>query len=365
MFNERATYRLHHPVRSIPELVFAPDGQIDTALATRVINAFQGTSHGHAGPVWEPLVREKQGELQHGLMCRDASLVGRELSSLGRSRAAQGFFGGEAQQSKCERDPAFAQLLSAWTYDKLLSLAEAVGAVRLELPETGPWGETILIPPAQLWAAIEGTLGVDLSPPIHVGGYLGIQAGQHVVQMRMLEAIYAAFRLNQLCQQRGLRRVCEIGAGAGLTAYYALLFGIKEYVIIDLPTMNAVQGYVLAGSRLGDQVGLFEEHHEGKHLRILPPDEFKKLPSNSIDLLYNQDSLPEIERGAATGYLSDAARLGIPLILSINQEAQLPTEDGHQLSVPELVATAGSYRRNSRHRHWLREGYVEELFDLV
>jgi hypothetical protein len=314
--------------------------------------------------VWEELLREKQGELELALMERDTARVGKELSSLGRSKVAQGFFGGEGQHAKCKGDPAFAKLLAAWTNDKLLSLAEAVGALRLELPENGQWGESLLIPPGQLWAAIEGSLGVDLSPPSHVGGYLGIQAGPYILQMRIIEAVYSAYRIRQICQQRGIKRVCEIGAGAGLTAYYALLLGVEEYVIIDLPTMNAVQGYMLAGSRIGDQASLLGESDEGKRLRILPPEMFERLPQQSIGLLYNQDSLPEIDPDAALGYLKNAERLQIPLILSINQEAHLPTADGRQRTVPELVMEAGSYLRSGRHRHWLRQGYIEEMFEL-
>jgi hypothetical protein len=70
--------------------------------------------------------------------------------------------------------------------------------------------------------------------------------------MRVLEAIYAAWRLKQIAEAHGATRICEIGAGAGLTAYYAALLGLTEYVIIDLPTVNAVQAYMLAGTRLSD-----------------------------------------------------------------------------------------------------------------
>lgn len=364
MFNERATYRLHHPVRSIPELVVAANGAPDTALAERVIKAFQGVARVDAGPVWEVLVRDKQGNLETWLEHGSVHELSQDLSCLGRSEAAQGFFGGAGQHAKCERDPAFAKLLAAWIYDKLLSLAEAVGVVRLELPETGPWGETLKLSPVELWNRIEGKLGIELSPPDHVGGCLGIRAGDNIIQMRVLEAIYAAFRLRQLSEQRGFKSVCELGAGAGLTAYYAILLGVEEYTIIDLPTMNAVQGYMLGGSRIGDHVALRGEESHGKRVHILPPEAFSSLPLKAFELLYNQDSLPEIEHEAAISYLRDAARLNIPIILSINQEAHLPTVDGYQASVPELIAEAGGYGLSSRHRHWLREGYLEEIYEL-
>jgi hypothetical protein len=362
MFNERARFRLHHPIGNIPALTEARSGPPRADLAERAIAAFARAPAGvAAGPVWDALLAGPQKHLAGWLTRGETEPLAADLAALGRSEAAQGFFGGAGQHRRCADDPAYAQLLAAWTHDKLLSLAEAVGAVRLELPENGAWGETIAIPPAELFAAIETRLGCDLTPPGHVGAFLGIDAGGRMLQMRVLEAIYAAWRLNQIARAHGFNRICEIGAGAGFTAYYAVLLGIERYTIIDLPTMNAVQAYMLAGSRIGDRVALSGEDREGA-VRILPHSAFASLAPDSIDILYNQDSLPEIEPGAASAYLADARRLGIPLLFSINQEAHLPTAAGHQVSAPELIAAAGGFILISRHRHWLRQGYAEEIY---
>jgi hypothetical protein len=362
MFNERARFRLHHPIGTIPDLVEAPAGDPDIGLAARAIAAHARTSPGGAGPVWDPLLAGPQRELTGWLARGEAEPLARDLAALGRSEAAQGFFGGAGQHRRCEADPAFTRLLAAWTQDKLLSLAEALGAVRLELPENGSWAETIAIPPAQLFAAVERKVGCDLTPPAHIGGYLGIEADGRVLHMRMLEAIYAAWRLRQIAEAQGAIRICEIGAGAGLTAYYAMLLGLRDYSIIDLPGMNAVQAYVLGGSCIGSHVSLQGEQQSA--VRILPTDAFADFVPGSVHLLYNQDSLPEIERGAALAYLADARRIGVRLFLTINQEAHLPTADGHQSSVPELIAETGGFILRGRHRHWLRQGYAEELYAL-
>lgn len=366
MFNERARSRLHHPVNSDIALTCAPDSTPDEALAKRVVDAFSHAAQPlAAGAIWEPLLRNEQSALSGWLSTAAVIPLAADIAALGRSEAAQGFFGGAGQHRKCAADPAFAQLLAAWTYDKLLSLAEAVGALRLELPEAGSWGETIKMSAGEIWMRIQHQLRIDLTPPSHVGGYLGITVDGCIIQMRVVEAVYAAFRLRQLVRMSGSRgRVCEIGAGAGLTAYYATLFGAKTYTIIDLPTMNAVQGYLLAGSRIGENVSLAGEGNN-KAVRVLPPDAFADLSPDNFDILFNQDSLPEIEPGAARAYLRDAAAQRIPLLLSINQEAHLTTSEGVQCSVPELVAEVGSYHAVSRHRHWLRQGYAEELFALT
>jgi len=361
MFNERARFRLHHPAREIPALTEAAAGAPRPDIAERAIAAFAHSAPVAAGPVWDALLAGPQRDLAEWLARGEADRLAGDLAALGRSEAAQGYFGGGGQHRRCANDPAYAQLLAAWTHDKTLSLAEAVGAVRIELPENGAWGESINNSTAELFAAIETRLGLDLSPPTHVGAYLGVDAGGRVLQMRVIEAIYAAWRLKQIADAHGTQRVCEIGAGAGLTAYYAALFGIDDYAIVDLPTMNAVQAYMLLGSRVGDRVALHGEDRAGT-IRILPPEAFADLAPGTIDLLYNQDSLPEIEPNAARAYLRDAGRIGVRLFLSINQEAHLPVEGGCQRSVPELVADTGGFVLRSRHRHWLRQGYAEELY---
>jgi hypothetical protein len=59
--------------------------------------------------------------------------------------------------------------------------------------------------------------------------------------------------------------------------------------------------------------------------------------------------------------MNERARFRLHHPVSVG-EAHLPTSDGHQVSVPELMAETGGYLRSSRHRHWLRQGYVEELY---
>jgi hypothetical protein len=366
MINERARFRLHHPVSAFSALEEKTAGEPDAGLARRVIAAFaiEG-GDASAGPVWDDLLDNNQAALLRWLREGDDLAVARDMAALGRSEAAQGFFGGANQHRKCQADPDFAKLLAVWTYDKLLSLAEAVGVVRHELAENGAWAVSNRMTPTELIDAIGAKLGVDLSPPEHVGGYLGIGASGQVVQMRMIEAIYAAWRLKSLSDRYELKTICEIGAGAGLTAYYAQLLGIDDYIIIDLPSMNAVQGYMLGGSRVGEAVILHgEQDKSGSRIRILPTTAFAKLREGEVGILYNQDSFPEIEVSAARCYIEGARRLRIQLLWSINQEAHLATREGNMLSVPELVASVGGYRLFSRHRHWLRQGYLDELYEL-
>ena len=304
-------------------------------------------------------LQDNEKQFAEALGRNDAATVAAELAGLGRASISQGFFGG-ARQHERARNRAFADRLARWTYDKLVSLAEAVGVLPLENPENGRWGFNMLSDPAELFRDIAAALDADLSPPEHIGGHLGIAAGNGIIlHMRMLDSIHAAWRLRQLAETLGFGRkvrIAEIGPGAGLTAFYALRLGLKNYRLFDLPTMNAVQAYVLAGA--GHEVGLYGGPE--RPVAILPGSSFAALEPGSIDILFNAGSLPEIEHSAAIGYLKDARRLGVRHIMSINHESGLPA----QASVPELMHEAGGYRCAARHRHWLRAGYVEEHYVL-
>ncbi|KQX22742.1 MULTISPECIES: methyltransferase domain-containing protein [unclassified Sphingomonas] len=351
--DRRWAARFAHPDGRVPSLVEAPVPAPLPDLAARIAKAWSiagGAGDGDALPGYQRAFVERLG-------AGDAAAVADELAVLGRARVAQGFLGG-ARQHERARDRRFADRLARWTYDKLVSLAEAVGVLPLENPENGRWGENTLTDPAELFGGIEAALGVDLGPPAQIGGHLGISVGRGIIlHMRMLDAIHAAWRLRQLADATGLGAeacIAEIGGGAGLTAFYALRLGLTRYRLFDAPTMGAIQAHMLAGA--GREVSLAGE--PDRALAVLPNAAFATQPPGSIDILFNTDTLPGIERGTAIAHLRDAAGIGVRHVLSINQEAAVPG----QTPVPDLVREAGSYRLASRHRHWLRAGYVEEHY---
>lgn len=347
---ERWAARLAHADIGQPALVEAPVPAARPDLIAPIRAAWEGAGRGGA---IEPLWRDFADSLLRG----DDHAVANELAGLGRAAIAQGFFGGARQHQRAQ-GRQFAARLARWTYDRLVSLAEAVGVLELENPENGPWGFNPQADPAELFRAISAALGADLAPPPHVGGHLGIAAGDGIVlHQRMLDAIHAAWRLRQLAEGLGLgadARIAELGGGAGLTAFYAARLGLTDYRLYDRPGMNAVQAYVLRGAGLDPSL----PDGQAKRVGVLDIRTFGAAEPGTIDLLLNADSLPAMDRGEAVAHLAEARRMRIGHLLSINQEARLPD----QTPVAELVRLAGGYRLVARHRHWLRAGYVEELY---
>ena len=249
------------------------------------------------------------------------------LAGMGRAALTQGLLGGARQHARA-RNREFADRLARSTQDRLVALADAVGVA------------TSLAPDA-LFAAVERVLGADLSPPMTVGGYLGIDAGRgRVLHARMIEAIYAAWRLRTVCHAHRLDGIVEIGGGAGLTAAYAARLDLSNYRIVSNPIAAAIQAAVLGDASMVAAVW----------------------PDTPTDILFVQDMLPEMAFEQAAGLLRDARERGVRLLLSIGPDGSEGSSSVFPALMRDLVAAADGWRAAGRHRDWLRAGHVEEIW---
>jgi len=259
------------------------------------------------------------------------------------------------------------QMVLTESLDYLASLAEYLGLLDVESAEqSGQWGQNLHRDPEQLVAAIKDKIGVSPVPPQVVGAGFGIQTGAGILMGRDLLALYAALRLRHLAGDYGVAKpvVCEIGGGLGGLAYFANRLGLTNYTIIDLPLINVLQGYYLLRSLPAAEVCLYGEPKASAAITLLPTWCFAD-DQRSYDFLVNQDSLPEMHADYALGYLRQARRNVRQAFLSINQEARAPqSASARQSVVRDLAQQAGGLRPVYRFRHWLRAGYVEELFAI-
>jgi len=245
--------------------------------------------------------------------------------------------------------------------DLLLCLGEALGVLPLPNHAQMKLTEYVDFVHADqdaLFRRIEEALDFSLAMP-PVGHPPVFTLNGVATSADMVRHAYLADRMRQL----GIgadEPVVEIGAGFGSLALLAHRAGFRDYTIVDLPTVNAVQTFFL-GSALGaDAVSGFGEPRRG--IRVLPPPAIKDIADGSVALVVNADSLPEIERGEALGYLREIRRIS-RLFLSVNQEAQAPHPRGApQTLVPALVAEVGGFERVYRFPYWMMEGYAEELY---
>jgi hypothetical protein len=135
-----------------------------------------------------------------------------------------------------------------------------------------------------------------------------------------------------------------------------------SYSIVDLPLMNALQAYFLGEVYGAEALQLFGEEDTGAPIRILPPQALTGQEPIAADVVFNQDSMPELNEKAAREYLAWMQDHVRGLFLSNNQEATTPVDGVAQLVVAELAAEFSGLTRIARRPSWVRRGYVEEVY---
>lgn len=259
------------------------------------------------------------------------------------------------------RNPYGSGFLGLRTIDCLLALAEAVGEspvacyAQMTLPR---YVATLAGDHAALLARLEERLGFSVAMP-EAGRPYVVRLGNRATAPDILRHAYLAWRLRTMGHGPGAR-VLEIGGGFGMFALAARRAGIGHVTIIDLPFVGAIQmGYL--GTALGPSAVAGLDEVEAP-VTLLPPDSIAALPDDGFDVAVNADSLPEMGRATALGYLRHLHRLA-PRLVSINQETGKVHAGAAQNRVAELVAETGLWRRTARFRHWMEQGYVEEVYE--
>jgi hypothetical protein len=233
----------------------------------------------------------------------------------------------------------------------LLRLGEAFGSVKLFNPEASAQRPPKVTPDGVL-AACEAALGARLGLPNIFRNEIGLQTSRGVLSYRMLHALYLGLRMRSLLGDLRGKRILEIGAGVGRSAYFGAALGAASYDVVDIPITGAIQAYFL-GRTLGDDAVRMQGEAEraGACVRLLTPAEFLDA-AERYDLIVNVDSLTEIPREHAQRYAA-VIPARCPMFLSINHEV-------NEFVVAELFAGCAHLR--TRHAYWLRPGYAEELY---
>ncbi len=327
----------------------------DKNLVQRIINAYcQSTTKmkDAGGPIWDQIASKTQ-DLHDSLCSGDVPAVTEFLRFPHRSNLLYGFEMVFDEYSKAAADnPGIAALQAQWTHDNLVRLAETMGAVPVYLPEVD--FQERMWEPEQLLSAIEQTAGFAVQFPNTIPNEHGIPTSRGVISHRAVQAMYQAWRLSQLRVFANGGKAVEIGAGLGRTAWFASLFGLNDYTIVDLPMANVAQAYFL-GLALGeDRVALHgESDGNGPRVRIETPPWFNA-SKDRYDIAINNDSMVEIGVEAVEAYWQQLA-IRSDIFISMNHEAQ-------SFRIADISNRLGNDVPVLRSLHPLRKGYVEEIF---
>jgi hypothetical protein len=201
-----------------------------------------------------------------------------------------------------------------------------------------------------------------MAPPVGAVPVTGIDTNRGPLHYRHFNSLYAALRIKALLPDNGA--VCEYGGGLGIVAYYANKLGFQDYTIFDLPLVNLFAGHYLMNTLGAEAIRLHGEESQTATVNVLQYWECVMVPAGTYSLGLNQDSFPEIDQNLVREYLRQIERTTAKYFLSINQEAQAPMGSRKQNSVPALVRNFKNFHQVYRMKYWIREGYVEELYEF-
>jgi hypothetical protein len=343
-------------------------------IVGRIIEAFhralkdnpEGTHR--KNDVWSEIQGAQHREVLDLIRRRDAAGLANYLRDAHAKGLTVGITQGAEMTNVLRERPEARRAIATEYVDNLVSLAEFLAILKVEAPgQRGSWAENLHADPQALIDAIGKRVGFPIETPNVMSSYFGIDVRDGILTGRDLCALYAALQVRNIAADLGIERpvVCEIGGGLGGVAYYAARMGMK-IAIVDLPLVGVLQAYFLLRALPDHDIQLYgEQESPATTVRLLPTFAFHGTEPK-YDILLNQDSFPEMNVEYSLGYLRTASQNVRHAFYSINQEACAPRPgEPPQAAVPDLMEQAGGFRRSSRYRHWLRPGYVEEVYRKI
>jgi hypothetical protein len=355
--------RVSIPHRPITFTAPAAPSEAELELCERIMAAFALTraERQDLSPLWESLGGRWHAELVSALTSGDRNLVATQLRWMHRRPFVTGV--GHRPDT-----PAAAANWSVMTYDGLVSLAEAVGAIRVENPEQGVPGRAFAEGIDGLPGRIEDRLGVSLDFP-QVGAPYGTLIGGRLITLHTGRLLQAAVSLHEAARRHLPDRtagvaVLEIGAGfGGVAMWYLRLLGDRpgSFTIVDLPVQNAFQAYFLGMTYGPEAICLHGEDQPNPRLRVVGPA-WLASDRAAADVVFNQDSMPEMTETAVREYLEWMQQRFDGIFVSCNQEVGDDPGRLVQHVVSEIAVDYDRFERLSRQLSWTRRGYVDEVY---
>lgn len=342
---------IHRPDALIAKAAFAPgESGDDERLIDRLMQSYTARLAETPTDQWLRIFAGFHGDIHEAMISGDKA----RASTMLRNPAGNDMFYGfdnlskSLIRSKRIEDQQTARL----TLDGLVSLAEAMGARRLDHPE-GHRRLPQKVAAEEVLNQIDAALGFTLKVPNPFPREYGLRSDRGVISYRVPQAVYQAWRISQLVASIDKPKGLEIGGGLGRTAFYARALGILDYTIVDIPISSLAQGYFI-GRTLGDEFVHLHGETAGSDdtVKILAPEAFLA-GTDRYDLILNADSLTEIGYPAAKAYWTQIERR-CGTFLAINNEA-------NEMTVHQLIREAGAAAASSRMPYWMRRGYVEEV----
>jgi hypothetical protein len=360
-------------------------GAADQSVAAEIIARWrrssfeQGPTTPRKSDMWDHHVANGHEPLLTLIEANDAAALARYLCRIPIETVGEGVLQGDRAYRDLVATTDSGRNNSALVIqDSLVSLAQYLGVARLETTEQGPFGQAILADPEKLEDAIASAIGVPIVTPAVFHGLFGMRIGGGFIETRGLQALYAALRIKSILgasrpgqdvfSDAVRSRICEIGAGFGLAAYFSCQLGVKHYTIVDLPSMLMMQHYFLRMAMPDVTIKTLKDDEpipSADGVYLVTAASFPRRKAERFDLVMNCDSFPEMGDKICKSYF-DAIAERSRLLFSINQEANGPLSNNvngpRQPVVSEMIGRRSDFTSVYRFRTWIRKGYAEELW---
>ena len=282
-------------VPELPAFVCQSDTHLDDDFLRRVQLCFQRSSQmevfGENASIWKTL-QGKNTAFIEALLSDDPGALRPHASNLYAGATMYGM--AHTQEFIVGNTTIYPKkYFSMRVRDSLLSLGTALGAINIVSNQQTPlnrYVEHLNQDLALLIKEIESKLGFELTTP-RVGSPPVVKIGENVYNPDTIRHAYIPHRLKQIVDLE-TASILEIGGGYGCVARFGVLAGCKDWTIIDLPYVNAIQMLWL-GSTLGPD--MVSGHGEAPApIKLVPSKQKDAIKAQTFTLALNMDSLPEI-----------------------------------------------------------------------
>jgi hypothetical protein len=213
----------------------------------------------------------------------------------------------------------------------------------------------------ELWKQICDKAGVSPSYP-RVGNPFGLRYENCAIPKVAARHLHTALRVRELSGSK--RSIVDLGGGFGGVQYYlARLMDRISIISLDIPEINMISAYFLSLALPDVQLTLYGENHStegGRSIRILPNWYLQEIKPESVSVVVNTDSFPEIPKEASHEYLTRIGKI-CNYFYSENQDCGL--EGQHRLS--QLNLEQFGLRCLDYHIAWMRHGYFERVYESL
>jgi hypothetical protein len=225
--------------------------------------------------------------------------------------------------------------------------------------------------PSELFGKICEVLDIEPTYPF-IGNPFGLKiegkSGQHIIPIVAYRHLYTAMKVKEIIDTCHGDSIVEIGGGFGGVLYYIASLSKRPLNLtsLDIPEINIISSYFLSKALPGLAIhfygedGLERAKNGNAGLSILPNWEMNRIPSNTIDVVLNTDSFPELPEKTVMEYLrkvSDISRY----FYSFNQDCG--THGQTRLS--QLNMNDYGLRCIQHSIAWMRRGYFERVYCSV